>query len=95
MARRKATPEEIQRLAEHFRAMGAFDPESWAKSQLEEGIPQYPRLVFLRQAWKSIIAEGDTSWIDAQERWEVEGVDEYAVSLDNKPAEEEIQLMEY
>src|SRR5215469_5553474 len=39
--------------------------------------------------------EADT-WVDAQERWEVEGVDEYAVSLDGKPdAAEEIQLTEY
>jgi FeS assembly protein SufB len=37
--------------------------------------------------------EADT-WVDAQERWEVEGVDEYAVSLDGKP-DEEIQLSEY
>lgn len=60
----KASPKELQRLTEHFRAMGAFEAESWAKSQLEEGIPQYARLVFLRQAWKNIIADGDTSWID-------------------------------
>ena len=38
-------------------------------------------------------AEADT-WVDAQERWEVEGVDEYAVSLDEKP-DEEIRLTEY
>ena len=38
--------------------------------------------------------EADT-WVDAQERWEIEGVDEYAVSLDDKPKEEEIQLTEY
>jgi Fe-S cluster assembly protein SufD len=38
--------------------------------------------------------EADT-WVDAQERWEIEGVDEYAVSLDGKPKEEEIQLTEY
>ncbi len=37
--------------------------------------------------------EADT-WVDAQERWEVEGVDEYAVSLDGKP-DEEILLSEY
>jgi hypothetical protein len=64
MAGRKATSQDLRRLTEHFRALGAFDPESWAKSQLEEGIPQYARLVFLRQAWGHIIAEGDTSWID-------------------------------
>jgi len=39
-------------------------------------------------------AEADT-WVDAQERWEVEGVDEYAVSLNDKPVEEEIILTEY
>lgn len=38
--------------------------------------------------------EADT-WVDAQERWEVEGVDEYAISLDSKPQQEEIQLAEY
>src|SRR5262245_28196486 len=64
MAKRKPTPKELRRLTEHFRAMGAYDPESWAKSQLEDGIPQYARLVFLRQAWKSIVTEGDTSWIE-------------------------------
>ncbi|MFL5658578.1 MAG: Fe-S cluster assembly protein SufD [Ktedonobacteraceae bacterium] len=38
--------------------------------------------------------EADT-WVDAQERWEVEGVDEYAISLDDTKPEEEIQLTEY
>lgn len=38
--------------------------------------------------------EADT-WVDAQERWEIEGVDEGAVHLDNRPSEEEIQLTEY
>jgi len=38
--------------------------------------------------------EADT-WVDAQERWEVEGVDEYAVSLDGPKPQEEIQLTEY
>ena len=35
------------------------------------------------------------AWLDAQERWEIEGVDEYAVSLDSNAKEEEIQLAEY
>lgn len=56
--------EEIRQLTEHFRALGAPRPEGWARSQVEEGIPQYARFVFLRQAWRSIIADGDTSWID-------------------------------
>ncbi|HET9919129.1 MAG TPA: Fe-S cluster assembly protein SufD [Ktedonobacteraceae bacterium] len=38
--------------------------------------------------------EADT-WVDAQERWEIEGVDEVAVHLDDHPAEDEIQLTEY
>ncbi len=39
-------------------------------------------------------AEADT-WVDAQERWEIEGVDEVAVHLDGPKADEEIQLSEY
>lgn len=57
---------EMQQLTEHFRLLGASNPESWARSQIEEGIPQYARLVFLRQAWQSVIADGDTSWIEPQ-----------------------------
>ena len=64
MAKRKATAQDLRQLTEHFRAMGARDPELWAKSQLDGGIPQYARLVFLRQAWRRVIADGDTSWID-------------------------------
>jgi Fe-S cluster assembly protein SufD len=40
-------------------------------------------------------SEADT-WVDAQERWEIEGVDEDAISLDKKPdSGEEILLNEY
>lgn len=39
-------------------------------------------------------AEADT-WIDAQERWEIEGVDENAISLEANAGEDEIQLTEY
>ncbi len=38
--------------------------------------------------------EADT-WVDAQERWEIEGVDEGAIHLDGNPADEEIKLTEY
>jgi hypothetical protein len=55
---------EIQQLTEHFAALGANEPESWARSQVEEGIPQYARMVFLRGAWQNVIPDGDTSWID-------------------------------
>jgi Fe-S cluster assembly scaffold protein SufB len=40
-------------------------------------------------------SEADT-WVDAQERWEIEGVDEHAVHLDGgSSSDEEIQLAEY
>jgi len=39
--------------------------------------------------------EADT-WVDAQERWEIEGVDEYAIALDSSTAsDDEIKLTEY
>jgi hypothetical protein len=52
-------------LTELFRLLGAPSPEEWAASQAEEGIPQLHRFLFLRQAWKSIVSEDDTSWIGA------------------------------
>jgi len=39
-------------------------------------------------------SEADT-WVDAQERWEIEGVDEHAISLDKPQVDEEIKLTEY
>jgi hypothetical protein len=48
-----------------FRKLGASEPEDWARSQVEEGIPQLARFVFLRQAWRQIVREGDSSWIKA------------------------------
>ena len=36
-------------------------------------------------------SEADT-WVDAQERWEIEGVDEHAISLDKPQVDEEIKL---
>jgi hypothetical protein len=47
-----------------FRKLGADDPEGWARSQLRESIPQLARFLFLRQAWRQIVKEGDSSWID-------------------------------
>lgn len=49
-----------------FKRLGARSPEEWAKSQIDEGIPQLARFLFLRQAWKSIVRKGDPSWIDEQ-----------------------------
>lgn len=58
-----ANQKEIKKWAGYFRAFGAEDPEGWARSQVEEGIPQYARLVFLWQAWKNVVGEGDVKWI--------------------------------
>jgi hypothetical protein len=48
-----------------FAALGAEAPESWAQSQLEEGIPQLHRFVFLAKAWSTIPDERSHRWIDA------------------------------
>jgi hypothetical protein len=53
-------------LAALFRKLGAPDPETWARSQLQEKIPQLARFLFLRQAWRNIIGEEDATWIDAR-----------------------------
>jgi hypothetical protein len=52
-------------LTKLFAHLGAPDPEDWASSQINEGINQLGRFVFLRQAWRrSVIREGDDTWID-------------------------------
>jgi hypothetical protein len=55
--------DDIETLTEVFRRLGAQDPESWARSQVEEGINQLARFVFLRGAWSSVVPPEDTSWI--------------------------------
>lgn len=51
-------------LTQLFAELGAPDPEGWARSQLGEGLPQLARFLFLREAWRAVLAEGDTAWID-------------------------------
>ena len=67
--RKKAAPDELRRLAEVFRRHGADDPESWARSQLEEGIPQLAIFCFAKALWQGILDEDDASWIDADIEW--------------------------
>jgi hypothetical protein len=50
-------------LAALFRRLGASNPDESARSEVAEGIPQLARYVFLRQAWRNVVSEGDTSWI--------------------------------
>jgi hypothetical protein len=54
------------RLIRLFELAGANDPQSWAKSEVDEDIPQLARFLFLRQAWRQILAEGDVTWIDRE-----------------------------
>jgi hypothetical protein len=53
-----------QALTELFRKLGARGPEDWARSQIEEKLPQVARYLFLRQAWGLVVGEENTAWID-------------------------------
>src|SRR5579863_3446625 len=53
-------------LADLFARLGARNPDQWARSQIEEGVPQLARFLFLRQAWKLVVTDQDTSWIEKQ-----------------------------
>jgi hypothetical protein len=59
-------PTTLPELTELFRRLGARRPEFWAKSQIEEGIPQLQRFLFLRQAWSYVVGETATAWVDFQ-----------------------------
>jgi hypothetical protein len=56
----------LQRLTDVFRKLGASDPEQWAKSEIREDIPELARFLFLRGAWRSVVPDGDTDWIEAK-----------------------------
>ena len=47
-----------------FAKLGAPDPEGWARSEVVEGIPQLARFLFLRQAWRLVVREDDSTWIE-------------------------------
>lgn len=68
MPRRPANPDQLRRLTEVFRQHGARDPETWARSQLEEGIPQLAIFCFARALWDGVVPEGDDGWIDEEIR---------------------------
>ena len=51
-----------ERLTALFEKLGARDPDDWARSQIEEGIPQLERFLFLRQARRQIVpADADVA----------------------------------
>ena len=49
-------------LIEQFRALGATDPEGWARSEISEDIAQLARFVFLRPLWPLLIDH----WVEKQ-----------------------------
>ena len=53
----------VEDLAELFRKLGARDPIMWARSQVDEQLPQLARFLFLRQAWKLVISADDRAWL--------------------------------
>jgi hypothetical protein len=59
-------PTDPKELVALFQRLGAPDAESWAGSQVNEGIPQLQRFLFLRQAWRQVRADGDIRWIERQ-----------------------------
>jgi len=58
-------PTDLKKLTKLFDKLGAPNPESWARSQIEEGFNQLHRFLFLREAWKGVVSESDETWIDA------------------------------
>jgi hypothetical protein len=61
----EANEMDVRQLTALFERLGAREPEGWARSQVGEGTPQLARFLFLRQAWRSVVAEDDPTWIDA------------------------------
>ncbi len=57
-------PASLPELAAVFERLGARNPNTWARSQILEGIPQLHRYLFLRQCWQCVIEEGHHHWIE-------------------------------
>ncbi|MEZ6141884.1 MAG: hypothetical protein R3B84_15035 [Zavarzinella sp.] len=66
---RDVDPDELRSLADLFRQAGARDPESWANSQLAEGIPQLAIFSFAKALWNGVMPEDDDKWIDQEIEW--------------------------
>ena len=71
-----------QQLAELFRQLGAQDPEGWARSQIREGIPQLLRYLFLRQAWRQVIAPDGRDWMTEMREDDPDQPDEFGEAVD-------------
>jgi len=55
---------DLHDLTDLFSSLGASDPESWAASEVNEGIPQLARYLFLKGAWEAVVDADDPTWIE-------------------------------
>src|SRR5262245_5985891 len=62
-------PSQLRELTELFRELGAIEPETWARSQLEEGLPQLAVFSFARAIWEAVVKDGDDGWIENEVEW--------------------------
>jgi len=53
------TEDRIAALAERFRRLGCAEPDSLARTQIEEDTPELARFVFLQELWRLVIRNGD------------------------------------
>lgn len=56
--------DDLKSLTDLFRRVGAHDPESYAASECEEGIPQFAMYIMLRSFWERCVSTKDDSWIE-------------------------------
>ena len=80
--RREASPIPMHRLLPKTSWKGSLPysnvlvrqiPRGWASSQVNEGIPQLARFLFLRQAWREVVKDRDVEWIPEQQRQSLRG----------------------
>jgi hypothetical protein len=62
-------PTKLATLTHLLELAGAPEPSNWAKSEVQENIPQLARFMFLRQAWRRVLSADDTAWIDNHITW--------------------------
>jgi hypothetical protein len=60
--------DERETLIEEFRKLGVARPESWASSQIREGIPQLGRARLLYKLWRGVVSHDNLGWIDDERR---------------------------
>ena len=53
----------LHELASVFRKLGVRDPEAYAQSEVERGMPVLALMYFLRRAFDELVQDNDTSWM--------------------------------